>query len=190
MNRRRQKKQSVDYLEVIQNKWTNLDLSALHIRLSGYWKTLPTFHQRALMALVPLVVIVMVIPFPSMNKTNTQSAKGDQRVSLTLNTRDEASSAAPATENRSFGTNVWAAYTIQTGDTLSKIFRSNGLPMADLQALIRVEGAEHPLSNVKPGQLIRYKLAADGTLDILQLEKADESVMFFRLSNGSFGRSK
>ncbi|MEF1291248.1 LysM-like peptidoglycan-binding domain-containing protein, partial [Vibrio sp. M260118] len=49
---------------------------------------------------------------------------------------------------------------------------------------------DKPLSQIKKGQLVRYKLAENGQLDILQLEKRNQSVMFFRLSDGGFGRSK
>ncbi|KOO09935.1 lysine transporter LysM, partial [Vibrio xuii] len=69
-------------------------------------------------------------------------------------------------------------------------FRTSGLPMSDLNALVKVEGSDKPLSYIKKGQLVRYKLDEDGKLDILQLEKSDQSVMFFRLSDGGFGRSK
>ncbi len=62
--------------------------------------------------------------------------------------------------------------------------------MSDLNALVNVEGNDKPLSQIKAGQLVRFKLAKDGSLDILQLEKSVQSVMFFRLSDGGFGRSK
>ncbi len=63
--------------------------------------------------------------------------------------------------------------------------------MADLNALVKIEGSDKPLSRIKQGQLVRFKLADDGKLDMLQLEKsAGESVMFFRLSDGTFGRNK
>jgi hypothetical protein len=84
----------------------------------------------------------------------------------------------------------WKEYIVQRGDTLAKVFRANELSMSDLNALVNIEGLDKPLSKIQAGQLIRYKLTAQGELDILQLEKSGASVMFFRLSDGGFGRSK
>ncbi|MCV5927473.1 cell envelope opacity-associated protein A, partial [Escherichia coli] len=80
--------------------------------------------------------------------------------------------------------------TVKNGDTLAQVFRSNQLSMADLSALVKIEGSDKPLSQIKQGQLIRFKLSDEGELDMLQLEKSGRSVMFFRLSDGSFGRNK
>lgn len=77
-----------------------------------------------------------------------------------------------------------------SGDTLSQVFRNNELPLTDINALVKVEGSDKPLSQIQVGQLIRFKLAENGQLDILQLERNNQSVMFFRLSDGGFGRSK
>ncbi|GAL23296.1 hypothetical protein JCM19235_93 [Vibrio maritimus] len=38
--------------------------------------------------------------------------------------------------------------------------------------------------------MIRFKFNQEGSLDILQIERGDQSIMFFRLSDGGFGRSK
>ncbi|MCV5942416.1 cell envelope opacity-associated protein A, partial [Escherichia coli] len=74
---------------------------------------------------------------------------------------------------------------MKNGDTLAQVFRNNQLSMADLSALVKIEGSDKPLSHIKQGQLIRFKLSEKGQLDMLQLEKSDHSVMFFRLSDGS-----
>ncbi|GAM55440.1 hypothetical protein JCM19231_4339 [Vibrio ishigakensis] len=37
---------------------------------------------------------------------------------------------------------------------------------------------------------MRFKRDDDGRLDILQLENGNDSIMFFRLSDGGFARSK
>ncbi len=84
----------------------------------------------------------------------------------------------------------WHDYEIKNGDTLYQIFRTNGLPLAELNKIVKIEGAGKPLSNVKKGQLFRFKLNAQGELDIVQLEHSGQSVMYFRMSDGSFGRSK
>ncbi|EDL52519.1 hypothetical protein VSAK1_01769 [Vibrio mediterranei AK1] len=84
----------------------------------------------------------------------------------------------------------WREYTVKKGDTLAQVFRKNQLSMADLNSLARIEGSDKPLSRIKQGQLIRFKFSPEGNLDILQIERGDQSIMFFRLSDGGFGRSK
>lgn len=88
------------------------------------------------------------------------------------------------------GPEPWNNYTVQKGDTLSQVFRNNDLSLSDLNQLIEIEGKDKPLSQIKHGQLIRFKLTNRGDLDILQIEKEDGPVMFFRLSSGGFARSQ
>lgn len=84
----------------------------------------------------------------------------------------------------------WHDYKIQKGDTLYQIFRKNNLSLTELNRVVKIEGADKPLSNVKKGQLFRFKLNTNGELDILQIERQGEAIMFFRMSDGNFGRSK
>ncbi len=84
----------------------------------------------------------------------------------------------------------WHDYKIQKGDTLYQIFRKNNLSLTELNKVVKIEGADKPLSNVKKGQLFRFKLNTKNELDILQIERQGEAIMFFRMSDGNFGRSK
>jgi cell envelope opacity-associated protein A len=112
----------------------------------------------------------------------------NKRVELDINTR--GLSEQKASNSSPLESNAWREYTVQKGDTLSQVFRINELPMSDLNSLVKIEGTDKPLSHIQQGQLIRFKLAEDGNLDILQLERNGQSVMFFKLSEGGFGRSK
>ncbi|MEI8631640.1 LysM-like peptidoglycan-binding domain-containing protein [Vibrio sp. PP-XX7] len=103
---------------------------------------------------------------------------------------DLSSQKSPDSSETTLRNTAWIDYTVQNGDTLSKIFKANDLPLADLNALVSIEGEDKPLSHIKPGQLIRYKLTVKADLDILQVEQKDQSIMFFRLSDGGYGRSK
>ena len=71
-----------------------------------------------------------------------------------------------------------------------KFFAVIDLAMSDLNALVKIKGSGGLLGRIEAGQLVRFKLVEDGKLDILQLEKSSKSVMFFRLSDGTFGCSK
>ncbi|WED22117.1 lysine transporter LysM [Vibrio sp. JC009] len=186
MSRRNRKKKQTSSLDDIKGSLGSLDKE----RLTGFWYGLPNFHRRALMVLVPLFLILLVVPFPESGETSQPVAepKPTERVTVSVNT--DSLSQQREEGKKVVNTKGWKEYTVQSGDTLAKVFRSNQLPMTDLNALVAIEGLDKPLSKIKQGQLIRYKLTSEGNVDILQLEKQGTSVMFFRLSEGGFGRSK
>ncbi|MDA0119878.1 LysM-like peptidoglycan-binding domain-containing protein [Vibrio sp. T11.5] len=189
MNRRKKKAKQVDYVEIMQQKISQVDWKGLVDQAKRAWSGLPILHRRALMVLVPVVFLLII--FPSAESTSVQQQAEplvQQRVQVDINTT--GLSEQPSQEQENLKSEVWQEYTVKKGDTLAQVFRHNDLAMADLNALVRVEGNDKPLSHIKAGQLVRFKLADDGRLDILQLEKRSKSVMFFRLSDGGFGRSK
>lgn len=191
MNRRKKnRQQKVDYVEMVKAKLNSVDWSATKQRVVEKWQILPKLHQRALMVLIPILVILLIIPAPKPNAaSDSPQPSATQRVNVDINTRSlSEQNSAPKKSQTS--ADAWKEYQVQNGDTLAQVFRSNGLAMADLNALVKVEGSDKPLSYIKQGQLVRFKLADNGQLDILQLEKNNQSVMFFRLSDGGFGRSK
>ncbi|WP_047047681.1 LysM-like peptidoglycan-binding domain-containing protein [Vibrio mexicanus] len=198
MNRRKKKRpQQTDYIALFKQKWVKLDWSKfkdasvvrnLSAKVKSLWSRLPKLHQRALMVLVPALVVLLVLPAPKKTEVLETQPTSGQRVEITINT--QSLSEQPAAQAAAVKSEAWKEYTVKQGDTLAAVFRNIGLPMSDLNALVKVEGNDKPLSRIKQGQLVRFKLAANGDLDILQLEKSAGSVMFFRLSDGGFGRSK
>lgn len=188
MNRRKKKKQQqVDYVNLVKTKFNAIDWLEIKRTVLARWNQLPKLHQRGLMILVPVLLVLMVIPLPESNN-GTESLTPVQRVEIDIDTR--SLSEQQSREQKSLASDTWKEYQVKSGDTLAQVFRSNGLAMSDLNALVKVEGSDKPLSHIKQGQLVRFKLAENGQLDILQLEKNNQSVMFFRLSDGGFGRSK
>jgi uncharacterized protein len=195
MNRRhRNKQQGISYVSVVQDKWAQLDFKALLDSVRTLWLSLPRLHQSALMILVPLVGLITIIPFPHFEANESTSPKSSRiEVGLDITPLGEVSREPQTGSEKSASSLVrsaWISYTVQNGDTLSQIFRSNNLPLSDLNTLISIEGEDKPLSSIRPGQLIRYKLNNEDKLDILQLERSGQSIMFFRLSEGGFGRSR
>ncbi|MCG9598568.1 lysine transporter LysM [Vibrio sp. Isolate25] len=189
MNRRKKKAKQVDYAEIIQQKFSQVDWKGMVEQAKQAWSRLPKLHQRALMILVPVVFLLLIFPTPEPTIDQPQSEPSSkQRVQVNINTTGLSEQSSK--QQDSLKSEVWQEYTVKKGDTLAQVFRNNDLAMADLNALVRVEGSDKPLSYIKAGQLVRFKLADDGSLDILQLEKSAKSVMFFRLSDGGFGRSK
>jgi hypothetical protein len=206
MNRRnRKKKQSSPWEELI-NRLKQADFTRLTADKLTFWYNLPTFHRRALLVLIPVLLILFVIPVPEPEPEPEYEPDTPSRVEVSVNTTSLSEQPNTLETSQSPGTQVdsgdlpakrvvtrngsWKEYTVQTGDTLAKVFRANELSMSDLNELVKIEGLDKPLSKIQAGQLIRYKLTAKGQLDILQLEKNGASVMFFRLSDGGFGRSK
>lgn len=198
MNRRHRKKQKVDHVQVLKDKMQALDVSrlkqihkpdfsALKLKWQQQWMRLPRLHRRLLSILIPLVVILLLLPSP---QTDTmQATPAQQRVAVSVNTHSLSEQPGNIETEEVVETN-WREYTVKKGDTLAQVFRKNQLSMADLNALARIEGADKPLSRIKQGQLIRFKFSPEGQLDILQIERGDQSIMFFRLSDGGFGRNK
>ncbi|WP_234496132.1 LysM-like peptidoglycan-binding domain-containing protein [Vibrio maritimus] len=198
MNRRHRKKQKVDHVQVLKDKWQALDfsrlkkidtsrLSEIRDKAKGLWTQLPRLHRRILSVLVPIVIVLLFLP--SQKADTPQITPANQRVAVSVNTASLSEQPSQANVEELVETD-WREYTVKKGDTLARVFRTNQLPMADLNALARIEGSDKPLSRIKQGQLIRFKFNQEGSLDILQIERGDQSIMFFRLSDGGFGRSK
>lgn len=187
MNRRRKKKPQTDYLALAKENVTKIEFKPLLMRVQRLWDFLPTLHRRALAVLVPILLILVLWPTKKLDPQPVVE-KAPQRVALDINTR--GLSEQHDSQQSDSKSAMWQEYLVQNGDTLAQVFRANQLAMGDLNALVKIEGADKPLSHIKQGQLVRFKLNEAGQLDILQLEKGNSSVMFFRLSDGGFGRSK
>ncbi|WGW00633.1 LysM-like peptidoglycan-binding domain-containing protein [Vibrio sp. YMD68] len=186
MNRRKKKPQSTNYLGLVLTQLKSIEWHRYVQTLRTLWLQLPKLHQRALTVLIPGLIILLLLPSVAIKETVKTPTK--ERVEIAINT--QGLSAQSGQKSSSPDSEVWNEYTVKTGDTLAKVFRINELPMSDLNALVEIEGGDKPLSRIKQGQLVRFKLSEDGRLDILQLSKSKDSVMFFRLSDGGFGRSK
>ncbi|CAH0541616.1 OapA family protein [Vibrio marisflavi] len=206
MNRRKKKPKQVDYLDLIKTKWAEIEWKSLTPKVKATWSELPKLHRRSLSVLVPVVFLLIVMPSPK-SEDSEMAPNLNKRVAIKINpvglseqntTQPETSTNKNSTSNVSSDTATstkpsnsqtsWKDYVVKAGDTLAKIFRTNGLSMSDLNDLISVEGGSKPLSHIQKGQLIRYKLNTEGQLDMLQLEKSSGSVIFFRLSSGGFAK--
>ncbi|UTM57010.1 hypothetical protein L4174_014590 [Photobacterium sp. CCB-ST2H9] len=188
-----------------QAKW---QMARQHI--APYWQLLPVFHRRALMVLVPVVFILLLLPAsePELNIPGNQPVR--QEVDLNLGeaprlpvgqrpeppspVRPEpgrSSIEQPQTQVTSSVSAGWQSYEVKQGETLATIFRARSLPLTDLYAIAAIEGKDKPLSQIKSGQLMRYKQRSNGDLDVLQIEsRSGDPVMFFRRSDGSFARGQ
>ncbi|MBA5762680.1 LysM peptidoglycan-binding domain-containing protein [Vibrio sp. 404] len=189
MNRRKKKPQQVDYIQLAKEKVSAIDWSHIKHEAKSRWLQLPKLHQRALYILVPVVLLLVLIPFPDTTKeADSVEPIESQRVSVAVNTESLSEQGEPKTQP--LQSEQWKEYQVKSGDTLARVFRANNLAMADLKALVNVEGKDKPLSQIKVGQQVRFKVKEDGNLDILQLKDASKSVMFYRNSSGSFTKSK
>ncbi len=189
MNRRHKKKVRVDHLAQVKSKLATIEWKAYIAQVKVAWQALPKLHRRALGILIPVVFILLIIPAPSDDAVSAPKPS-NERVAIALNNQGLSEVSEEVAGAELSKTNAWQSYTVKSGDTLANVFRANDLAMADLNKLVAIEGHDKPLSRIKQGQIVRFKLSKAGQLDILQLEKSGDSVMFFRLSDGGFGRSK
>lgn len=186
-------------------------------KVAPYWQRLPQFHQKALRILVPVTFVLIllpsgaeeevesiqptVIPAPEMQRQSVSlnleglseqeaSSNRNQR-ETTINREEKVPTQTASIEKETMAVEAkWHDYQIQEGDTLYQVFRKNNLPLTELNKVVKIEGADKPLSNIKKGQLFRFKLNQQGDLDIVQIERDGQAIMYFRMSDGSFGRSK
>ncbi|MDO6708787.1 LysM-like peptidoglycan-binding domain-containing protein [Photobacterium sp. 1_MG-2023] len=207
---------AMPWRDVCKSQW-----QAVSTKVTPYWQLLPGFHRKALMVLVPVVIVLLLLPASepelkvpggeparqevSLNLSETpREAEQPQRqrapISSTIHplNAEQRSDARPkpeakpatVTSQSQSGAN-WRSYEVKQGETLATIFRSKSLPLTDLYAIAAIEGKDKPLSQIKSGQLLRYKQLANGDLDVLQIEsRSGDPVMFFRRSDGSFVRGK
>ncbi|MGF1768188.1 LysM peptidoglycan-binding domain-containing protein [Enterovibrio makurazakiensis] len=173
-------------------------------KVKPYWTALPKPHRIGVSALAVLLVLLLL--WPSSEPSQTNAIVDGQRVAVPLNldepqsTKNSNNTASEDTDFERTSTPVvapqtidtdWVNYEVARGDTLSNIFRAQNLPLKDLYAISAIEGDDKPLSQIQPGQLLRFKRDTQGDLDIIQIESAGtQSVIFFRLSDGSFARRK
>ncbi|STQ77086.1 LysM-like peptidoglycan-binding domain-containing protein [Grimontia hollisae] len=164
-------------------------------RIQPYWQSLPKLHRTGISVLAALLVVLLL--WPSRDGDTPAVTPTGERVSVPLavgqsqvNGNQEAGQGAPRPAPTQTVSTDWVNYEVQRGDTLSNIFRTQALPLPDLYAISAIEGDDKPLSRIQPGQLLRFKRNAEGSLDMLQIETAGASVIFFRLSDGSFARRK
>ena len=194
MNRRQKKQQKVDHLvefkdrlNQVKDKLISIDIKKLKTSTVQTWGSLPKLHQRLLTVISPIVSILLFVP---LSEPKLDVAPITSRVELEIDTVGLSEQQNTLSNSSEPSNNNWQEYLVKQGDTLAQVFRNNDLPLSELNELVRIEGSDKPLSQIRKGQLVRFKLAETGQLDILQLEKGDISVMFFRLSDGGFGRSK
>ena len=215
-HRQKKKYPQTDLLTSMKQVWAQRPFSAWLLVGRQRWSELPKFHRYSLMVLVPATMLLTVIPLPPYNSTSesTDVSGSAVRKEISLdvkpaavkpiakpvvvvkpvevnkNDTDTAADTRMKQSSAELVRSAWVSYTVTPGDTLSQVFRNSNLPLSDLNALIAKEGSDKPLSDIRPGQIVRYKLNKEGQLDILQLERGGESIMFFRLSEGGFGRSQ
>ena len=165
MNRRNRKKTQPSLFDDLINRLKGVGTGETSGDNLLFWNRLPRFHQRALMVLILLQLVLLVIPMPE--PTLEVAPVAPQRVEVNVNTTglSQQREVAPGPRTETVMENkrptvkkgMWQEYEVKSGDTLAKVFRTNQLSLADLNALVKIEGLDKPLSKIKQGQLVRYK---------------------------------
>lgn len=148
---------------------------------------LPFFHRRGIIIATLVVLVAILWPEPTLTVSTERSVtlNGDnQRQQPASSNRPIQQRSATATPEQ------WHSFQISPGQTMAQLFRDNSLPVNDLFAMVQVEGADRPLSNLHAGQAIKIRKNARGELTGLTLENDDGPVLFTRQSDGSFLRAR
>ena len=75
----------------------------------------------------------------------------------------------------------WNEIRIQQGDTLGRVLDSRGLYSTAVRDAIHNDSDARPLTRLKPGQTLRYRLAPDNSLhDLVYNKAASETIILFR----------
>ena len=105
-----------------------------------------------------------------------QSAKTEKQVVEIL----EAKPATTKTVNTSAGSKTLV---VPQGVSLMQVFRNNNLPIADVNAMTKANGAGNALSSFKPGDKVQVTVNAQGRVNELRLSNG---ARFVRQADGSY----
>ena len=105
-----------------------------------------------------------------------QSAKTEKQVVEIL----EAKPATTKTVNTSAGSKTLV---VPQGVSLMQVFRNNNLPIADVNAMTKANGAGNALSSFKPGDKVQVTINAQGRVNELRLSNG---ARFVRQADGSY----
>jgi len=92
----------------------------------------------------------------------------------------EAKPATTKTVNASAGSKTLV---VPQGVSLMQVFRNNNLPIADVNAMIKANGAGNALSSFKPGDKVQVTINAQGRVNELRLSNG---ARFVRQADGSY----
>ena len=105
-----------------------------------------------------------------------QSEKTEKQVVEIL----EAKPATTKTVNTSAGSKTLV---VPQGVSLMQVFRNNNLPIADVNAMTKANGAGNALSSFKPGDKVQVTVNAQGRVNELRLSNGGR---FIRQADGSY----
>lgn len=113
---------------------------------------------------------------PKNQPAKAQSAKTEKQVVEIL----EAKPATTKTVNTSAGSKTLV---VPQGVSLMQVFRNNNLPIADVNAMTKANGAGNALSSFKPGDKVQVTINAQGRVNELRLSNG---ARFVRQADGSY----
>ena len=113
---------------------------------------------------------------PKNQPAKAQSAKTEKQVVEIL----EAKPATTKTVNASAGSKTLV---VPQGVSLMQVFRNNNLPIADVNAMTKANGAGNALSSFKPGDKVQVTVNAQGRVNELRLSNGGR---FIRQADGNY----
>lgn len=194
----------------VGKKWQ--ELSKRHQLILGYIAVLivalllfPTGEPEEKMQFKPVELSINVTPLADrVDQTDlaesVQSLPSNRLVSQTIESdqvlETKASKVAVATKTPTLDKSLaveqdskktqWQEFVIKPSDTIAQIFREIGAASGELKALIESQSKELPLNKLSIGQRVKVKMAKNGTVESLELERTGRNLKFIRLKDGDF----
>jgi murein DD-endopeptidase MepM/ murein hydrolase activator NlpD len=84
---------------------------------------------------------------------------------------------------------AWQTVEIRNGDTLGTVFEQLGLPSSVMQRVLEQPGARGPLSRLRAGATLDFRLNEQGELSGLRFDRDEASKVEFALADGKITQS-
>lgn len=136
-------------------------------------------HVLLLALLLPAVSLVYWLATPASSATQTLPAPA-------MATADSVDAAAVTTTPAVPAEPVWHVYTVAAGDTLSAIFQQQGYGASSLHDLMQLGKVVKPLTNLRPGDKVKFQANAQGELLAVSYALGDLKTLMAEKTDGNW----
>jgi murein DD-endopeptidase MepM/ murein hydrolase activator NlpD len=134
---------------------------------TGRWTRRQWAHA-SLFATLGALVAAIVPGFSGPAAGTNQASLSAPRITLAL-----ALPALPAIGQHRAATDNWHLVTVESGQTLGRIFEQLGLAASDMHRLLDQPDARQALTRLRPGAVIGFDIPAEGKLRALRYDRDD-----------------
>src|SRR5690606_19030393 len=152
---------------ILHRKVLARHLPGLNGTFSGHWTRRQWAHASLFATLGALVAAIV----PGLSGP----AAGTMQASLPAPriTQSPVLPALAATPRHDIAHHNWRQVTVESGQTLGRIFEDLGLPASTMHRLLDAADDRQALTRLRPGAVLGFDIAADGRLRALRYERDD-----------------